>query len=358
MDPAVPLAAHHLANSRQCTPLQGTAGQLLAVFLGAAAILIYAIIWSVSPSDKRTTRIFALDLSKIAISGSFAWAVNLGIAHVSSQFVSHTEFPLQAVAWYGAVLVTDTIVGVPLGVYMGQRFMSWCAGFSQRYEALHPSIARRERGKKKKKRQHRSGTTNDNDCEGAYEQVDSPSGGGGSSNDDDRAKAVMCCEDGEDDDDVTSLLYEFAVRNATYGKYWPEEEQRLAAVKSREEFSSGSFHLDESEILDKVTPKPRWDWWLAQLASWSLFVIISRALSGALMLTMAQVLRSYDPVFTFALLIHEWNVPCHVKQVAIVGILRLILDVLQVAVIDLFNHFDFFRAVYSVYPFNKYSNND
>lgn len=276
---------------KQCMPFQGRAGQAIGAFLGAVALLIYTVIWSFSPSDHRTQRIFALDLAKIALSTSFAWLVNLGWAHVSTHFVFHSDHVLQGVAWFAAVLVMDTIVGVPLGVWMGQRFTKWC----QRYVR---------------------------EC--------------------DRSR----CSD-EDSEVEQGLLYAFALRNAAYGRYWPEPETKLAVVASREELVA-SFHNDSSGSMavEMVSPKPRWDWWLAQVTSWSVCVILSRVLSGTLMLVLAMVLGQHDPVLTFAEVVHRWDVSCAIKQVAIVGVFRVALDVLQIGIIDIFNHFDLWRAVY------------
>ena len=351
----------------QCMPFQGTIGELMGALLGTTALLIYTLIWKCSPKDGRTSKMFALDLAKIAISGSFAWGVNLGIARMSSKLLTHSHHLLQGIAWYAAVMLTDSLIGVPLGVLLGKRFEAWC----------------RHRTKKQQE-----------------ELLGKRLGFGGA-----RVGGTAVPDSGGDTDDEASgspcaCTRGFVRKNATFGKYWPDRETAKVVAASKDELSSliftnstdeyfsppprransftavemekgrtrttgggGTFSASPSSIfrrarssnsIDRIdipdlpfVPTPRWDWWLAQLVSWSVCVVLSRILSGVVMVVVAQVLGNYDPALIIAELIHHWDVPCATKQLVIAGALRVVLDVVQIGFIDVFNHFDLYTAIFA-----------
>ena len=66
---------------QSCVPFQGLAGDIVGFMLSVLAVASYVGIFyyqrTVSRKDRRSWTVFNMDLTKICISQSVAWAVNL-----------------------------------------------------------------------------------------------------------------------------------------------------------------------------------------------------------------------------------------------------------------------------------------
>lgn len=237
--------------------------------LGAAVIylLMYVYQHYIRLSDTRSVKVFAFDVSKILISQSGAWVVNLVITEMIVQAASvkvgpDTTSGIQGIGWYASVFLLDCFVGVPLGLALGKGLNRWCKYI------VGPAVQ--------------------DDPRYQDESVARPE---------------------------SSSLKTFCLQNQTYGKYGPN-------------------HGDADEDISHL----HCSWWISQLATWTLCVSLSRMFSGCIGLSSFALLRNRDnPMIAIAEGISEMDMSCAKKQWIIAGAMRLVLDIGQIAVIDVCN---------------------
>jgi hypothetical protein len=113
--------------------------------------------------------------------------------------------------------------------------------------------------------------------------------------------------------------------NVQYGKYGPRH---------------GEAPVDEVTLY--------WSWWASQLATWSACVGLSRVFSGLIVIASFRSVRASDNIaLAIAVSITNWDVSCAVKQWAVAGLLRVFMDIGQIAVIDIVNRLDtHYRTTY------------
>ena len=83
----------------------------------------------------------------------------------------------------------------------------------------------------------------------------------------------------------------------------------------------------------------RYDWWLTQLLWWCVCVVCSRLLGGMVVPAFAMALGHSSPYYVLARAIHRLGWSCDAKRWTFAGVLRLVIDVLQLALVDWFNKF-------------------
>mgnify|MGYP001571950889 CR=1 FL=1 len=307
-----------MGNRRVCMPYTDTTGQVTGTAMAMLALVVYVAIFAIKrrrdrrdppPSprdvdvraptiadddddddrDRRSWYIFSLDLTKIALSQSVAWLVNLVFSVVDTTWLARGNHDggdhRQGIALFADVFILDALVGVPLGLALGTRFTHWCF-------VNH----------------HRNRSTSMESTRGGNVASYSSSG---------------CASD-------------FIHANAEYGRYFPASESS-----------------DEDDAAPEMSnDKVRCSWWWWQLLSWSGIVAVSRIAAGLVVPLSVALLGegtqwlpigntehglSTNPALWVADLVTAWDASCPTKQFAVIGLLRFVVDLLQVAVIDMWN---------------------
>lgn len=299
-----------------CMPFSGMAGLLIVSIMAAGAVGAYVLLYVYqhyrTGRDERPVKVFVFDVSKILISQSGAWIVNLAMTTLVVQEASRAlgvgrSAAIEGIAWYASIFMLDCLVGVPLGLVLGKCFNQWCRWYLRRRQ--HAAAGALGRVASSSMSALDIAAFFDDGTQ-AMQQIDGSSGGGGGGT----ASSITCF-------DV------FCAMNATYGKYGPHHGEINAEA-------------DEAAL--------RWSWWGCQLCTWTVCVALSRFLSGLVAIASFGLLRNGDNVvLTIANSITEWNASCAVKQWVVAGALRVTLDVGQIALIDIFNRLDtHYRAAY------------
>ena len=105
---------------------------------------------------------------------------------------------------------------------------------------------------------------------------------------------------------------------------------------------SGFLQPIAAKVLMKIlcgARMARYDWWLVQASMWVLCVLCSRLLGGLVVPTAAAALHERSPYYLLAKAIDELDWTCDAKRWCFAGVLRIVIDVAQLAVVDFFNKF-------------------
>ena len=276
-------------------PFSGFAGLLIVSLMAVGAVLVYVALFCyqhfVTGSDERPVKVFAFDLSKILISQSGAWVVNLGMTQLVVQRAAaalglQESRSIQGIAWYASIFLMDCLVGVPLGIVLGKLLNRWCRWILQDVSS-----------------QLSNNVPGVEECRRSRSSIDLD------------VAAFVADLDERD----PTCLERFCAMNAQYGKYGPH-------------------HGEQDYDSELAEASLRCSWWASQLASWTLCVSLSRVLSGLIVLVSFDLLRNSDNiVLEVAVGITEWKTSCAKKQWVVAGAMRIALDLGQIAIIDLFN---------------------
>jgi hypothetical protein len=286
-------------------PFSGLAGFLIVSLMAVGAVAAYVALYCyhhyITGRDERPLKVFTFDVSKILISQSGAWIVNLVMTELVVQEAARAlgarqSEDIEGIAWYASIFLLDCLVGVPLGIVLGKLFTLCCRCYlRQRRPGLGASWSQ-------------------NDAQ--LRSIHSVS-----------ALDLSLFFDESGTLDKSTCLERFCAMNAKYGKYGPRH---------------GDCDADHDEAA------LRWSWWGCQLTTWTCCVALSRVMSGFIAIASFSVLRnSENVVLAIARGITDWDVSCAVKQWVVAGALRVTLDVGQIALIDIFNRLDtHYRAAY------------
>mmetsp|Transcript_56738 Transcript_56738/g.93863 ORF Transcript_56738/g.93863 Transcript_56738/m.93863 type:complete len:261 (+) Transcript_56738:97-879(+) len=102
-------------------------------------------------------------------------------------------------------------------------------------------------------------------------------------------------------------------------------------------------HSSKGLVASKATcfvdPDVRYSWWLVQLLFWVICVIASRLLGGLVVPLVARLFGDHSPYFVLARAIHNLKWSCAAKRWTFAGVFRIVIDLIQLAVVDFFNKF-------------------
>lgn len=293
-----------------CMPFSGMAGAVLVTCMGILSIVICVIRYSWEHrrgEDRRPARVYAYDMSKIALSQTAAWAVNLWMTDLVFQVllsrgVEGEELDIEGIGWYTAVFMMDFIFGVPLGIWLGrlvnQQADAWWASYLGQTLNGHRSVPRRSISVM------------------TFDSVD-----------DDELFDITCHAEKAQDvppNCELPLRPRWAEQNRIYGKYGRGH--------------SGKYEQDS--FVDEWGPALDGWWWWSQTLSWSMCVAISRMLSGvAIIVILVAYNAPTNPVVLIAASVSSLPLTCAAKQWLIAGLFRIAVDVVQYLIIDAVNKF-------------------
>ena len=111
---------------------------------------------------------------------------------------------------------------------------------------------------------------------------------------------------------------------------------------------SGKYHPDGAAFGDDS--EIRYSWWAIQLVCWASAVVVSRLLGGLVVPTVAMLLGDHSPYYLMASWIYALPMSCAAKRWTFAGVFRILIDILQLAIVDFFNKFHAGRAAGLVQP--------
>ena len=95
----------------------------------------------------------------------------------------------------------------------------------------------------------------------------------------------------------------------------------------------------EAGDADEPHPPVYYSWWATQLVVWVGCVMVSRSVGGLVLPAVELVLGHRSPFHGIARAIYALRWSCAAKRLFFAGLLRILIDVLQIAVVDFFNKF-------------------
>lgn len=290
----------------RCMPFSGTAGHILVAAMGALSVVLCVVrYWWLHRhgKDTRPLRVYAYDMSKIVVSQSAAWVVNL-IVTDRIYYSLEDDTTVEGIGLYAGVFFMDIVIGVPLGLWMGKWFNEVCDAYWRRYllGTEHVPVAL---------------TTNSLTLSATFAEIE-----------DDVFEAIAAFEDCEGSlkCEVTPNgelppFARIAEQNRMYGKY-------------------ARHHCgNECDVfVDSYGPELESSWWWSQCTTWSIVVAISRVLSGLLLLgSLSLSTKAVNPLMWVASAVTDLKISCAAKQWWIAGFFRIAIDVGQYLVIDAVN---------------------
>lgn len=298
-----------------CSPVEGASGMLLTCLLIAIGFAAYVAAYERSRGlrhDSRPRRVFWFDMSKIAVSQGLAFALNVVWDNALASALGAPRH-LQSIAWMVPLVLTNTVVGLPLGAALGIAAGRVCrARVAAAVRAAAEAEAAVRAGPGLTRRAH-SALSSDDDGPGplalpAVAPAPSP----------DAASAAPCESDdaiGATGDPCGDALTRLCRCNAVSGKYSPSHENTFA----------------------QPCPELRVSWLAVQTVVWCVAVAMSR---GACVWLVAHWATAYpgDNIFwRLAATVDTWDATCAQKQWAVSGVFRLAMDVLHIAFVDVVN---------------------
>jgi hypothetical protein len=303
----------------------------LSILSVAAFVVRYLYQHHVTLSDARGYRIFTLDLWKILLSQTGAWAMNflLTSAITTATAAAHVQGAAgyQGVGWYASVIIMDMCIGVPLGILLGK-------GVNR---AAQVYLARQNTPQ--------------------LEALMTPLSSAAAAAPRYGTAGVQVAHGGEHVPPLTppTCATAFALQNQFYGKYGPvcrthplaaeEDDLRRNGYSSEDHCSDllcGFLCLERRayDVVEGMTIEVRVSWWLSQTLTWTACVILSRFFSGAIVVASIALLpTAANPVVGTAKAITQWHASCAAKQWLVGGLLRLTVDFTQLALIDFYTKF-------------------
>lgn len=279
-------------HERHCELFGGASGKLIVLLLTGGAFAFYVGSFAAKKRlriDHRTWEVFWLDLLKMGLGQTFALAINVLNAHRNSS----AEF--DPVSWYLPTFLNDEIIAVPLGVLIWHMLLLRMAAAVGRqwyprsvfFQALQAS--------------GRYYPTQGDNCAGGDIMISTRIDGNARVALVTTSEPPVCGPAGE------------AARciGRRCSCLCGEGEPRMA----------------------------RYDWWLVQTSMWVLCVLCSRLLGGLVVPTTAAALHERSPYYLLAKAIDELDWTCDAKRWCFAGVLRIVIDVVQLAVVDFFNKF-------------------
>eukprot|EP00906_Rhabdomonas_costata_P013886 RCo019906 len=116
---------------------------------------------------------------------------------------------------------------------------------------------------------------------------------------------------------------------ARFGRYYPGQ--------GRPQYSSGASGANGESLLG--LRRERLSWWGAQLAAWIACVVVSRLLGGLVLPGFELAMGERSPFHELAEWIYLLPWECGSKRFVFAGFLRVLIDLVQIAVVDFFNKF-------------------
>ena len=285
----------------KCELFAGFAGKLVVVTLTVGAFFAYVGTFAVRRHlgrESRPWKIFWLDLSKMGVGQLFAYAVNVLNAHRNSA----SDF--DPVSWYFPTFLNDEFIAVPLGVLLWHKVLLALARQLRRRRPQSGWLRALEASGKYHPTQQQQQRQQQGHAAAFVEGGGSGSSGSGSG------------------DDPRAMLM--------------EESDERACGQAGSALQSGCSACcccccEPSEV--------RCDWFLVQLFFWTVCVLASRLLGGLVVPACAAALGDASPYHQLAAAINALDWSCDAKRWTFAGVLRIVIDVLQLAVVDFFNKF-------------------
>jgi len=129
-----------------------------------------------------------------------------------------------------------------------------------------------------------------------------------------------------------------AVRS--YGGTEPQPGEHIVVSALRD---SGKYYegMGSASLASEFWSDPRvkMSWWSIQCAFWVCCVITSRLLGGLVVPACAALLGESSPYYLLAEWIYYLPISCAAKRWTFAGVFRVLIDLLQLAVVDFFNKF-------------------
>ena len=315
----------------ECALFGGASGKLVVLSLTSCAFAGYVATFVYRRRrrlDKRPFKIFWLDLLKLGVGQSTALLINV----INTDRNEHGSSEFDAVSWYFPTFLNDELIAVPLGVLLWHQgilrlaaiMRSRCSPGSRLLEALQASG-----------RYHPTQGLSDEDASGGSTSVSTESGPGGSGGGGSREIVVgdgLCTS--SDRDARAALVTErepAACGLVGDAVRWAGKRCEVQLLRC----GGGCFCGSDGGVPREV----RYDWWLVQLLAWMMCVLCSRLLGGLGVPAAAALFHDSSPYFLLARSIHTLDWSCDTKRWVFAGILRIVIDILQLAAVDWFNKF-------------------
>lgn len=337
-----------------CSLFGGVSGKLVVLTLTGSAFCAYVAAFAYRRRrqlDSRSFKVFWLDLLKMGTGQTAALAVNVLNAHRNSS----TEF--DAVSWYLPTFLNDELIAVPLGVLLWHKVVlrlasalrARCFPRSMCLRALEAS------GKYYPSQGAESISTSGNQQGGAAgvgaAAVGASEVGHAAISAGDREPRLDAgsvggdCFGGADGSDGGEGGEGAGdARKALMAAHEPAACGILGEVARRIGRACESSCCCASYCAPCCCPggEPRlvrYDWWLVQLVAWVACVLCSRLLGGLVVPAAAAAFGEASPYYLLAQSIHSLSWSCDAKRWTFAGVLRIAIDVLQLAVVDWFNKY-------------------
>jgi hypothetical protein len=309
----------------RCELFGGASGKLVVLTLTGGAFVTYVGSFAAKKRyglDSRTWEIFWLDLTKMGLGQFFATLINVLNAHRNSL----SEF--DPVSWYFPTFLNDELIAVPLGVLLWHQCLLRLAASARRrwyphsvfLQALQASgrYYPAQSGDGAGSRRGSSSDGSSGAVQHPHDDASSCCGGGGSSS------TCSCGGGGGVDGDARAALMATSTPPACGSV---GETARCLGRRCTCCCGKGEPRL------------ARYDWWLVQASMWVTCVLCSRLLGGLVVPAAAAALGDQSPYYMLAKVIHELDWTCDAKRWTFAGVLRIVIDVAQLAIVDWFNKF-------------------
>ena len=268
-----------MQGQEECGLFDGASGKLVVLTLTAGAFFTYLGVFALrraAYADRRSWRVFALDLSKMGIGQAAAYAVNVLNSHRNA---ANSSF--DPVSWYFPTFLNDELIAVPLGVATWHSFLFVVRRLSDDMPDALWLHALRHSGK-------------------YYADPKAP----GTS-----VEAVPLLSS-----DAACGPFGRGARSA-----WGAAGRCFGWAAER--------------------PPVRYDWWCVQLFFWVCCVLFSRILGGLVVPTLAHFYGESSPYFRLAGWIYHLPMTCAAKRWTFAGFFRIAIDLLQLAFVDALNKY-------------------
>uniref|UniRef100_A0A6U5LZA2 Uncharacterized protein n=1 Tax=Calcidiscus leptoporus TaxID=127549 RepID=A0A6U5LZA2_9EUKA len=288
-----------MVGEEECTLFAGASGKLVFVTLTLVAFLSYIVIFACRQgrTDTRSWKVFLLDLCKMGAGQACAYAVNVLNAHRNAKG-SHSDASehLDAVSWYLPTFLNDEVIAVPLGISLWHVFLATVRRLGHTRPELVWVEALRQSGRYYADEKQEQAPDSQSSRQSTADEI--------------------------------ALVPETAVACGLVGE---------AAIRScgAMEALIGRVCRSSCESNEQV----RYDWWLVQLSFWVCCVAISRLLGGLFVPLVKLLAADSSPYLLMARWIYELPWTCSLKRWTFAGLFRIVIDVVQLALVDWFNKF-------------------
>lgn len=313
-----------------CMPFSGPAGHVLVVSVAVLSIVLCVARYRwkhVKGQDRRSVRVYAYDMSKLVISQSAAWVVNLfmtawvfdALLYLQAKDndavsygtrASMTE--IEGIGWYASVFLMDFVFGVPLGVWMGKSLNRiadnyWRAWLVQEFSLEQEALPRQQ-----------------SMMEATFDEFNDELA--------DMINSSLMLHTELPCNAELPCLARYCEQNRIYGKY--------------ERHHSGT---SADDFVDQWGPQLDIRWWWSQTLSFSAVIGVSRLASGVCMIGLLYAYRSpANPIVVIAQVVTDLPFTCAEKQWLVAGLMRCVIDVVMLLIFDAvlkFRSKDEYRAV-------------